>query len=952
MEAFRKRTATVQFAIDQLKGTVTAFIQESGEPLLDVLNELVLAVKGIFDGFREFSPEVKNAITLFTALGIAAASVAAAVAVIIRVGVFLLPVLTKMAAVIPSVLTFVGLGALVPFLGPIAVGIVAITSAVFLLKSAWKQTNAQIEEFKQREKERRRERKETLIEEREGILTLLKLRLESAKAEGKIFLVPKIQKQIEDIQRIQIEGGKTFIKEQLNKQKVVQKGFTDEQKFRIRQARGEASSLEILAKERQTLKNLREDWEALNKVRPNDIRTDELFDEFIEQLKTVTELEEELQKEEKKASDQRDKIFKEELERLVKETQEEIDQSNVLQQIKEDIAANERELNAETRKQALEANKTFLEEEIKNLETLADTRTLVGEEQENLLLRIIELKVEVKNIDTQIASQEKKQAKDARTAERERIRALKEALKGTESLSEALSISLELMASEAETFGEQVDEGFRRLLDGISDSFSDFFFNQLTGQMTSFKDFFKSLTNSMIRIWSDMLAEMLTNFIKNQIKQRIESQKTTSTMKTGSKGAASEITDDFSKMGSDVMGMFSRLGKGILSVFGQIGGFFGLGGSRAAAAPTPTPSIPLSSPEFIGPRLPGIGEAGGPLGPAQPANTGILGRLGGIGGILGSAGTGAGIGGILGSITGSTGPGSQIGGAAGSIIGSAFGPIGTFVGGAAGGLIGGLFGKDEKDPVRKQIKAWVSGTLIPTLDRLTKLGFSEGIFGTGGGTTFFKQLGFEQGVPQAILERMVRVAEKLQDILSNAIGSAFEKSTKESAWRTFLRDVREGLSDFVTEAFVKSIVKSGLVTRVLAPFFEETDKLLRKFKRGKITEGELQTGITTAFKRTEPALLGLESTITGLFGTLKGINDVIEGKSPGGNLGRILPSGFFEETVAAGTSSFGNGTLGKKEVTVNAPVTVQAEISNTMDAIKTGKGISFGLEKEMRRITI
>lgn len=333
-----------------------------------------------------------------------------------------------------------------------------------------------------------------------------------------------------------------------------------------------------------------------------------------------------------------------------------------------------------------------------------------------------------------------------------------------------------------------------------------------------------------------------------------------------------------------------------------------------------------------------VGGGGAPSG-LMAGLSGAGGGAGGLGGIISNLGgslIGRGATSLLGSIFGAGAAGAAGGAGAGATLGTAVLPIiGTVIGAIGGSLISRLFGGKKKDPVRRAIQEWVSGTLWPELARLERMGFGMGAFGSShpGGTAFFKAMGFTAGIPQAILKRMQDMARSLADILGSALGSAFKAFDPKSGADAFFRSLRSGLAEYVQKGLIEGLLKGSQMTRALVPFFERVSELTRQFGKGKIGAGTFETLINQAFAAVAPQISRLRGPAETLSGILQRINALITRNDNQGGAFRSLPPSVLQEALAGGIR-----------------VTVNATINQPMDAVLAGRGVAFGLQEELLRI--
>lgn len=372
---------------------------------------------------------------------------------------------------------------------------------------------------------------------------------------------------------------------------------------------------------------------------------------------------------------------------------------------------------------------------------------------------------------------------------------------------------------------------------------------------------------------------------------------------SGLRGEFSDFGDFLLDLLSSIGGQAAKefLGEKAKGLLGRITGFLG---------------------DLIGIKrgLPGPGQPGGTQGPPQqgqatPAGAGLIqggasiAALAGqfIPGRAGAAISGAGSGALL---------GFQLGGGP-----TPTGLIGAGIGAVAGGLLGGIFGggDKQKDPVRAQIKQWVSTQLWPALQELKRLGFGPGGFGSfaPSGTDFFKGLGFESGIPQQLLADMKRMADAMKSIISEALQRGFASFSISAGWERFLRNIRRGLADYIGDAFRDAIVRGGLLSQAIAPFVQETARLTKRFRKGRISGPELESGILASFAQALPGIEALEPIFERLAGISRTITSQVSGQ----------PRGTF----------------------ITVPVTVHANIASGLDARSVGENLAYGIEMKLKQ---
>ena len=570
----------------------------------------------------------------------------------------------------------------------------------------------------------------------------------------------------------------------------------------------------------------------------------------------------------------------------------------------------------------------------------------------------------------------------------------------------------------------------------------------------------KSFGDVFISFFRD-LAKQIRNIFLQEISQSIVEmvREALGKGKEGEKKGLGNILGDILRGGESKTSFADTLKKtgggglsGILNWFKSIfgGGTTGTGNPPLQGPPLPgTPGLPGGAQGPTNPNAPGGPAPGG-------------GGMGGIGAI-GTAGA------MIGQMIGGRAGGAISGASTGAMIGSVAGPPGMIAGAVAGGLLGGIFGGDKKkkDPIRAAIRDWWISTAKPALEELKSLGFGKGIFEGMTGSGFVKSLGWGKGIPQAAIENMKQAAESLKDTLADALERGFSAGTSRSGFLVFLRNIRKGIAEFVTQGLIDGVLKGKALTELFAPIYETVSTAVTKAIQFAKTEGRrgaaispqaFQQQIMTQWAAISPVLNNLQPLFTSLFTASKEFSRTI-GRGPGllwegipsnvlsgflGNIkqahtgGLVTKSGLLnvkqgEEITSSdeknnwlsdvsnllknaqqrisnksgllnvkqgkeierfdkknnwlsdisnllknaqqGTSSqllsnildsvrqansretirpitntrIGNeGQSNKRSNQINTPVTVYANITAPMDAVKTGTGIAWGLRQELR----
>ena len=409
-----------------------------------------------------------------------------------------------------------------------------------------------------------------------------------------------------------------------------------------------------------------------------------------------------------------------------------------------------------------------------------------------------------------------------------------------------------------------------------SQAIGDNFVSAIEGTENPILAFFTGLAKSIRNILIRFLAEDIVESIRGAIGSRGEG-------KGGGGGILSSILGAVGLGGGTKETTSGGRGQSFVS---SILGAVGLGRKGAAAGTSPISGIkmvPEGTPNAPGSGilLPKIGEAGGPLGPAQAAGPGTLSKFGGPA-LMAASILGQFIPGTAGRVISGAGTGA----ATGAMIGSVVPGIGTAIGAVAGGILGGISGlfggkKKEKDPVRAEIKQWVAGELWPQLERLQKMGFGMGAFGTAhpSGTNFFKALGFTTGIPQKMLEDIKQMAERLRSVLGDALKAAFESDDAATGVINFFKTLKTGLVKAVQEGMISGLLEGSQFTKALAPFFEKIAQVSKDFAEGIIGESGFAQQMEEAYNFVAPLIEALQGPVEILANIGQRISLLITGTS-------------------------------------------------------------------------
>lgn len=452
---------------------------------------------------------------------------------------------------------------------------------------------------------------------------------------------------------------------------------------------------------------------------------------------------------------------------------------------------------------------------------------------------------------------------------------------------------------------------------------------------------FKDIGRNISRILIQDVSQGMVNALKKSLSGG-----------AGGKGMASAIGDLFK--GGSLSSILQAASGGLAKIWGAIkGGVFGAG-PTPGGVPGPNTAPSQGIPDISGATI------------SSPGGT-----------MPGWAGGAMAIGSVAGQMIGGRAGGIISGAASGAMLGTMILPgIGTAIGAVAGGIIGGITGGKNKgkDPIRAAIKQWVEQEWRPAWREMEAMGFGRGIFEGVSSSAGIKALGWGKGIPQEALSQMKKSVESLKEILSTALSDGFKASTAARGFDIFLRNIRKGIADYVTEGLIEAALKSKALTKLFAPLFEEIPKVMAGLlKGGTFQPGAFQQKIMGLWKGLSPALDSLEGFFGELFGAAREFKTI---GRPQGSLWASIPSQFLSPGPMAETNRThrapdaweslpptllgpaptgrqipgGAGGSGRTNGVV-VPITIYATVNSPMDAKKMAREAADEIERELRRVS-